>query len=1302
MAFGSVRSSAVQKNQINYTDLFFGYDSYYLGHTWNDWLHLYASENSDLMNEIFNAYLDTGVFGITSMHLREGINSAADLVGFAKLIAGMVNPDYAYENSLDKANEVFAKNLVSDSALEGFSSDSALSKKILKRFKLVFSAYSKTKKELESGYFPEGDILKEYKKILKSEKALQNLSEEQISILFDWQRYDRFSEALDAASKLLEASAAMSVAMIIEDIRMEMINSIISNTTEGSFINDGMKRLKGQLQRGWVSYFVENYFKDMVLEEIAGELLKESIGSVFPPYLIASTIVKVASWVVFDVIFNVPSLEDCLTQQVYYNYTNNLSNALKNKRNVFNNQFISNDIVEYEDLFAALMAAVDAGLDATEKLEISSNRHSVENIRIAYQSFNYEAYIDSVKTTISLVSPDEVRYRPTDKGWNLPASTKFLAASDEAEPNAVYTFNGAIQGNVTLTGNGPLLTDCDPLVVNGSITANCLELNGHHLKATGSIQTQRFISSNGTITSDGTFTVTENSTIIGEDNVINCAANLGKATFNEGSLIANKDLTMQYIIMEHDNDYLLVNGNFTVSGSGYSKLTAGTVELKGNFTQSMDGGSGYNETEAHKTIFSGDEEQIVYFRYPSWNGFENLVLTNTNIKFATPFNHLKLCQDTVITNDQPLSIYNCLDLNGYTLSVKSSVETPTVSPSSGTITTGGGLKVTGYFSFDDNSIIVNGDLTTNYIVMTHEDDYLLVNGNFTVGGSGYSKLTAGTVELKGNFTQSMDGGSGYNETEAHKTIFSGDEEQIVYFRYPSWNGFENLVLTNTNIKFATPFNHLKLCQDTVITNDQPLSIYATIDLNGYQLTTTANINTANFNSSNGTITSDGSFTVTGNSTIAGENNIINCAANLGRAMFNEGSLIANKDLTMQYIIMEHDNDYLLVNGNFTVSGSGYSKLTAGTVELKGNFTQSMDGGSGYNETEAHKTIFSGDEEQIVYFRYPSGNGFSMLISLNGSDKGITFISAVRVTTLFNHNQNNFTLYNKGSGSTFVDYDGDGLKDNVDPYPTLKPGSADDFVIDEIEPQVFAGNPVTVIIAVICQEETLVEGKHYTVEYMNNSKPGTATVIIMGIDNFTGSVSKDFTIYCDHVYTPAVTKKATCTQAGVRTFTCFCGDSYTETIPVVAHTPGQWIAVQTATTQEEGRMEQRCTVCNTLLNSRKIDRLSQKAVEIAGIEGTTERTVDYKTTITFHSDLDTSVEDGEVHWYVNGKDCGQGKAFTVDEATSTYTVQSKVIKDGVVIAESSIETVKVKSNFLQRIIAFIKRIFNRKAFFIDQR
>ncbi len=63
----------------------------------------------------------------------------------------------------------------------------------------------------------------------------------------------------------------------------------------------------------------------------------------------------------------------------------------------------------------------------------------------------------------------------------------------------------------------------------------------------------------------------------------------------------------------------------------------------------------------------------------------------------------------------------------------------------------------------------------------------------------------------------------------------------------------------------------------------------------------------------------------------------------------------------------------------------------------------------------------------------------------------------------------------------------------------------------------------------------------------------------------------------HNYTSTVTKAATCTAAGVKTFTCsVCKDSYTETIAALGHTPG---LAATCTT------DQTCTVCGEVLTEK---------------------------------------------------------------------------------------------------------------------
>ena len=75
----------------------------------------------------------------------------------------------------------------------------------------------------------------------------------------------------------------------------------------------------------------------------------------------------------------------------------------------------------------------------------------------------------------------------------------------------------------------------------------------------------------------------------------------------------------------------------------------------------------------------------------------------------------------------------------------------------------------------------------------------------------------------------------------------------------------------------------------------------------------------------------------------------------------------------------------------------------------------------------------------------------------------------------------------------------------------------------------------------------------------------------------------------HTYTSKVTKAATCTATGVRTYTCsVCGDSYTTTIAKTAH---KYVASKVAPTlEEEGYTLHTCSVCGDSYRDTPVPKL----------------------------------------------------------------------------------------------------------------
>ena len=72
----------------------------------------------------------------------------------------------------------------------------------------------------------------------------------------------------------------------------------------------------------------------------------------------------------------------------------------------------------------------------------------------------------------------------------------------------------------------------------------------------------------------------------------------------------------------------------------------------------------------------------------------------------------------------------------------------------------------------------------------------------------------------------------------------------------------------------------------------------------------------------------------------------------------------------------------------------------------------------------------------------------------------------------------------------------------------------------------------------------------------------------------------------HIYQSTVTREPSCTEAGVKTYTCSCGDKYTEKIAALGHQPVTDPRVEPTET-EEGKTEgSHCSVCGEILKEQE--------------------------------------------------------------------------------------------------------------------
>jgi hypothetical protein len=291
-----------------------------------------------------------------------------------------------------------------------------------------------------------------------------------------------------------------------------------------------------------------------------------------------------------------------------------------------------------------------------------------------------------------------------------------------------------------------------------------------------------------------------------------------------------------------------VNGQFVTqttvgSGSG-GYLTAGVLEVKGDFTQKNGGGNAgivdFFANGTHKVLLSGSAVQTVNFENPNvyYSHFNTLEITNNvvnGVLFPTPIalttltsNAHKLTPITVSAMTWTLSADETiagdlqvtgttLNLNGKTLTVEGNL----IQSGGQLWVNGGRLVVKGDYRIQTATKAADGTVSysasSGYLQMTNVADTVLVNGQFvtqtTTGSPTGALLTAGVLEVKGDFTQKS-GGSSYGiydffASGTHKVLLSGTGLQTVSFENPSpsYSHFNQLDWTGdpSRIQFATAY-----------------------------------------------------------------------------------------------------------------------------------------------------------------------------------------------------------------------------------------------------------------------------------------------------------------------------------------------------------------------------------------------------------------------------------------------------------------------------------------------------------------
>ncbi len=581
---------------------------------------------------------------------------------------------------------------------------------------------------------------------------------------------------------------------------------------------------------------------------------------------------------------------------------------------------------------------------------------------------------------------NETQLIPIETDNTVPLSVTTLSLTED-----YYLDRPLIVGSLNLNGHKLVVEGDLTLQGNADLTDSELYVKGNFYHYEGMLSV-----SSGKLTVDGDYDLRYHKT----------ASDGSVGYYNSSGVLQMTDA----------DGYMKVGGDMYVrsnygEGDSYNKITNGTLELKGNFTQEGSG-SCFNAADTHKVIFTGDKTQTVYFTDAGSSGFGTISTNeNANPNVDITKGAIRKAQSGAVIKN--FVQYGTLDLTGSDLTVTGDFT------QSGSVTVGGKLNVGGnYYHFENmlslggGTLDIGGDYSLRYhkedsdgvkqyynssgvLQMTDPKDYMKVGGNMYVRssygeGDSYNKITNGTLELKGNFTQ--EGSSScFKAADTHKVIFTGSKTQTVYFTNAGSSGFGTILTSeNANPNVDITKGAIRKAQSGAVIKN--FVQYGTLDLTGSDLTVT------------GDFTQSGSVTVGGKLNVGGNYYHFENMLSLGGGTLDIGgdySLRYHKedsDGNIQYynssgvLQMTNAKDHMKVGGDMYVrsnysEGDSYNKITNGTLELKGNFTQ--EGSSScFNAADTHKVIFTGSKTQTVYFTNAGSSGFGTILTSENANPNV--------------------------------------------------------------------------------------------------------------------------------------------------------------------------------------------------------------------------------------------------------------------------------------------------------------------------
>lgn len=158
---------------------------------------------------------------------------------------------------------------------------------------------------------------------------------------------------------------------------------------------------------------------------------------------------------------------------------------------------------------------------------------------------------------------------------------------------------------------------------------------------------------------------------------------------------------------------------------------------------------------------------------------------------------------------------------------------------------------------------------------------------------------------------------------------------------------------------------------------------------------------------------------------------------------------------------------------------------------------------------------------------------------------------------------------------------------------------------------------------------------------------------------------------EHSYTEAVTTPATCTEDGVKTYTCECGDTYTEAIPATGHSFTNYVYNNDASYEANGTETAKCDNCDATdtrtaegtqlaytFKDMDATKYAKSSINVRNMPGTDGEKIG---TLSFNQEVKVTGQCNETGWYrieYSGGTAYASNSYLVDNKIETSKSSSK--------------------------------------------